>query len=156
MAGTAFDGDGDAVLAALAPLEEHHIGQRMRGGDGADRLPARHRGGDDHEVEAARRRGDGLHGDREDRPTGDNRPELVLARPHAAAEGGDDERAGQRCATLARTGRRTRGLVESSAASVAKIILPAVVWSTVVTVTVTVSSTRLLPFSTTTMVPSSK
>jgi hypothetical protein len=155
VAGAAFDGDGDAVLAALTTLEEHYIGHLMLGGDGADRLPARHRGGDHQEVEAARR-GDGLQRDREHRPSGDNRPELVLARPHAAAEGGDDERAGQRCATLARTGRRTRGLVESSAASVAKIILPAVVWSTVVTVTVTVSSTRLLPFSTTTMVPSSK
>ena len=44
----------------------------------------------------------------------------------------------------------------SSSASVAKIIRPAVVWSTVVTVTVTVSSTWLRPFSTTTMVPSSK
>jgi len=149
------DGCGNAVLAAITSLEKDDVGQLKVGGDPANRVPPRRRGSDGDEVEAAGG-GDGLEGDREDGPSRDNRPELVLPRSRSAAEGRNDERAGQRCATLARTGRSTRGLVESSAVSVAKIILPAVVWSTVVTVTVTVSSTRLLPFSTTTMVPSSK
>ena len=151
----AIDRGGDAVLTAFAALEEHDVRKPVLGGDAPNLLPARDRRGDGDEV-VAPGGGDGFDGDREDRPPGDDRPELVLPRPYPVAEGGDDQRAGQRCATLARTGRSTRGLVESSAAIVAKIIRPAVVWSTVVTVTVTVSSTCSRPFSTTTMVPSSK
>jgi hypothetical protein len=127
----------------------------MLGGEGADGVPAIRRRGDDDEIEAPGG-GDRPECDREKGPSRDHGPELVLPRPHAAPECGDDECAAQRCATLGRTGRSTRGLVDSSSASVAKIIRPAVVWSTVVTVTVTVSSTWLRPFSTTTMVPSSK
>ena len=76
--------------------------------------PARGRCGHHDEVEAARR-GDRLERDREDRTPARVSPELVLPRPHATPEGGHDERAGQRCATLARTGRSTRGLIGSSA-----------------------------------------
>jgi len=151
----AIDRRGDGVLAALTSLEEDDIGELVLSGDRPDRLPASCRRSDGDEVEAPGR-GDGFEGDRQDGPPGDERPELVLACPDAAAEGGDDERAAQRCATLARTGRSTRGLAGSSSAMLAKIILPAVVCSTVVTVTVTVLSTWSRPFSTTTMVPSSK
>src|SRR5581483_2639871 len=162
-AGHGGQAGADGVAAMVAALDQAQVGDAGGGGVLLQRIPALRRCDDADGVDAARG-GDGAQGQGDQRAAADVEPELVGTHAQAPAVGGDDGGDAQRLPTrVARVPGRGRvavrgggGGASSGDPTMAKIIRPAGVCRTLVTVTATVLSMWRRPFSTTTMVPSSR
>src|SRR5205807_3367339 len=127
------------VLTALAAFYEQHLVQARFPCPALDIVPARTGGRHHHQIEVVlgRHRGERV---RNQWFAVDVAPQLVLPHPRASTGGRQYECCGQRGATLAARARAGFGRSSLALWNAAKIIRPAAVCRTLVTVTVTDSS----------------